>query len=135
MFKNKKKINKTHLIKYIFLLTFVALFMPCARGQVIDNLALNTENGLKVFSVSLSDNTVIDLDGTIPMFCYVARNKYFTSESVNVDTSKGSYTQMFSGNLRVTTSVPVINDGILRAGLLFVNKGRDTIVISNIVPF
>lgn len=135
MFKNKKKINKTHLIKYIFLLTFVALFMPCARGQVIDNLALNTENGLKVFSVSLSDNTVIDLDGTIPLFSFVAGNKYFTSESVNVDTSNGSYTQMFSGNLRVTTSVPVINDGILRAGLLFENKGRDTIVISNIVPF
>lgn len=124
------------LRKKIQIASLILLFIPLAsRSQVLTGFEAAPANGIMVERLSVSGGTPLSLQKGRPLFSFML-NKKMLNTSVAVFNRNGeTYSQLFDNTLRVTSSVLRDSAASFRCEILFENTGRDTITVSNVVPF
>jgi gamma-glutamyl hercynylcysteine S-oxide synthase len=122
--------------KTILLLSAVWITSPFSvNAQSLRNLEISNETGLTAKSIMLSDSSIIIFSEKKPLYSFCINNKLFTSVDVSSAKNGDKYLQIFHNNLRVTYSVSDTSSSGWESVLVFENSGKDTVSISNVVPF
>jgi gamma-glutamyl hercynylcysteine S-oxide synthase len=126
--------NSTSGYRWFFCLSFMLLFNN-ARTQVISDVQLLYNQGLTVNSFFLSDSTNLNLINRRPLYSFLLNNKPRNSSLVNVAKSGNDFIQIYDSGLQVIYHFSDSSGAIWNGDLIFKNTGRDTLIISNVVPY
>jgi gamma-glutamyl hercynylcysteine S-oxide synthase len=126
-----KKIIKSIVVSsVVFVITSLSGY-----SQVLHNIGVTSKTGLTFENILLSDSNTITLPENKPLYSFIFNNKHFDSQVVTPVNNGDDYSQIYENILNVT----YINSGSAGSGwkgeLVFENKGKDTVSISNVVPF
>ncbi|MCX6333776.1 MAG: sulfatase-modifying factor protein, partial [Bacteroidia bacterium] len=117
------------------ILPVLILISVSAHSQTIINAGLDGSAGIGFRSFTLSDNSLITVSRSIPVFRFVVDNKEYNTGGANAKGESGRYEQIFADLMKVTFTVPAQNIGGWTGEIVFENTGSDTVVLSNVVPF
>ena len=121
------------LLNWFFLLIF--LTGPAVPAQEIEQIGIEATRGLVTGRIYLSDSTILSPGTPRPLFSFLLNGKYCTSADFAAIKSDSVFSQTVSNLLRITFSLPVSSDPGWICGITFTNTGKDTITISNVVPY
>lgn len=117
-----------------FLLLLIFFPVP-AFSQILTGLSFEKNSGLNCNKFILSDSSSIPIGRVRPLFSFTENKKIFNSGEVSAVKSNEGYIQVFEKSLSVTYRISdKYSHGVI-SELIFENKGSDTLVISNVVPF
>jgi gamma-glutamyl hercynylcysteine S-oxide synthase len=126
--------RKIRIISRLFFLT--CLLIPVSGyPQTVLNLGILEGTGLLYDRIILSDSSIISMPENKPLYSFLLNEKKFNSADVAVQKSNDQYTQLFDSKLIVSFKMSDQYESGLKGELSFVNRGNDTITISNVVPF
>lgn len=115
--------------------TILFIFPVCAFPQKSVRFTTNGGNGLAVSGMVFADSSSLAFQKTRPLFSFNIGDKTFSSTTSAYTRQNQSYSQSFGDNVRVTASIVSNEDPSLKAEIIFENGGKDTVSISNVVPF
>ena len=125
--------KKSTGLRWFLLLDF--LFLAQVTGaQVITGIQLDYNQGLKVDSLFLSDTATVKFTSPRPLYSFLLNNKMRNSAEVNVARNGIEYIQIYDNELQVIYSVSD-SSGVPTGELIFKNTGKDTLTISNVIPY
>ncbi len=118
------------------LLHLLLFLMPLPSfSQVLSDLGVENNSGLKCNKLLLSDSSSVLLEHNRPLYNFEVNKKQFNSGDISALKINDLYTQTFERSLIVKYRISDhYKDGIV-SELVFENKGSDTISIGNVVPF
>ncbi len=131
---------KKHFLNYpeksIFLLIFAFLILTFpGYAQVLSDIGIRMDKGLRSDRIFLSDSSSILLPGSRPVYSFLLNSTRHNSSEEGILKSNDLYTQTFEGKLNVSFRISGRYDHGCRCELTFENIGTDTLSISNVVPF
>ena len=119
-----------------FLLTLVVLLFPFSMYcQSLKDIGIDSNTGLSVDRVTLSDSNSIIFRHSKPLFSFMLNNKLFNSHETRALKINGVYSQVFENKLNVTYTISGQYVSGLISSLTFENRSGDTLSISNVVPY
>jgi formylglycine-generating enzyme required for sulfatase activity len=121
------------MIKYF--LPVLLLIAVSANSQTIMNAGIDRSQGLGVRNFTLSDNRIISLSSSRPCLSFLLDDKLYTTADAMVTEEDGILKQVFAEKLRVTINMPAQEMESWTCGIVFENIGKDTVILSNVVPF
>jgi formylglycine-generating enzyme required for sulfatase activity len=83
----------------------------------------------------LDDSSTVKLKYDRPLYSFLLNSKPRKSSGVNVARNGNEYTQIYDNGLQVIYNDPDSTGSVWKGDLVFKNTGRDTLIISNLVPF
>jgi iron(II)-dependent oxidoreductase len=114
----------------LFMFTFSS-----AWPQKLNNIILSGKSGLSAESFVSADSLVTVPSRPRPLFSFLLNEKQLKSTDAEAVNSENGFTQTFENKILVRTK-PVLNDNRgWKCEISFDNKGTDTVIISNVVPF
>jgi len=118
------------------LLILVSIFIPFSGySQVLYNVGLAKDPGLKTDRIVLSDSSIIMLPVNKPLFSFLLNSRLYNSGEVEAIKTNDIFTQLYDNIINVTSKISDRYDSGWRGEITFENKGNDTVSISNVVPF
>ncbi len=120
---------------------FIALFLQICFvsypicSQTLSNIILYGKTGLTAERFVSSDSLIINLTKARPLFSFLLNEKQFTSTESETVPSENGFTQLFDSRVLVRTSGISAGPKGWKCEISFENRGKDTIIISNVVPF
>jgi len=96
---------------------------------------MSFNQGLAVNNFLLSDSVSINPVSRKPLYSFLLNNTARNSSEVNVAKNGNDYIQVFDKGLQVIFHVSDSSHSFWQGDLKFRNTGRDTLIISNLVPF
>ena len=118
------------------LLILVSIFIPFSvYSQVLYNVGLAKDPGLKTDRIVLSDSSIIMLPVNKPLFSFLLNSRLYNSGEVEAIKTNDIFTQLYDNIINVTSKISDRYDSGWRGEITFENKGNDTVSISNVVPF
>jgi formylglycine-generating enzyme required for sulfatase activity len=118
-----------------FIFPLILLTSVSANSQSIRSVELDKSQGLAVRNFTLSDNRIVSLKQSVPVCTFVADDKLFSTSDVGATEESGTYEQIYSNGIKVNFSIPQPVEGDWTGNIVFENTGKDTIILSNVVPF
>ncbi|MBI5011131.1 MAG: hypothetical protein HZB98_16080, partial [Bacteroidia bacterium] len=119
----------------VFVFIILSFFHSVSRSQEIADVHLSSVNGLQADSLLLTDSTIVALSYNRPLYSFLLNNnKRKSTETTALKTGK-EYTQIYDDILQTTFIVSDSTGVSWKGDLKFRNIGKDTITISNLVPF
>jgi formylglycine-generating enzyme required for sulfatase activity len=103
--------------------------------QEIKKFGIAKTTGFIIDRITLSDSSLVPLSKGKPLFSFLLNNRPLNTSLENYIVSGNRYLQTFNDVLKVTST---IKDGKAEGNLIeieFSNTGRDTLTLSNVVPF
>ena len=130
--RSSNTISGVTFIAAALLFTFV---FSSSYAQKLQNVTISSKTGLNAEKLISEDSSVISLLKPRPLFSFIINEKQFKSSEAESVVSENGFQQIFDNRVQ-TTSRPVTQgpDG-WRYEVIFENRGVDTILISNVVPF
>ena len=118
------------------LLILVSIFIPFSGySQVLYNVGLAKDPGLKTDRIVLSDSSIIMLPVNKPLFSFLLNSRLYNSGEVEAIKTNDIFTQLYDNIINVTSKISDRYDSGWRGEITFENKGNNTVSISNVVPF
>jgi iron(II)-dependent oxidoreductase len=132
-----RKLNKAVRISAFLGTAFISIsFGNHLFSQQLQNVITNTKSGLTVSRFILTDSSVIGLATGRPLFSFNVNNRSYKSEDVEpVLNDSAGFSQNFDGKVTIRTRVSMQVSKGWKSEIIFENSGRDTISISNVIPF
>ncbi len=122
--------------RFAFLLTlFVGLFQLSVYSQDLLNIGIVNNGGLNVDRITLSDSSSIIFSRSKPLYSFVLNNRLLDSHETSALKNNGTYTQMYANHLNVSFKISDHYRSGIISELIFENKGMDTLLLSNVVPY
>jgi len=119
-----------------WLLNLAFLLIPFSgHSQVLYNIGITKDFGLKADRIILSDSNSIILPAVKTLFSFLMNAKQYKSSEVEVYRINDQYIQTFNNSLISTFRISDHYTSGYKGELIFENKGNDSISISNVVPF
>ena len=119
-----------------WLLNLAFLLIPFSgHSQVLYNIGITKDFGLKADRIILSDSNSIILPAVKTLFSFLMNAKQYKSSEVEVYRINDQYIQTFNNSLVTTFRISDHYTSGYKGELIFENKGNDSISISNVVPF
>ena len=119
-----------------WLLNLAFLLIPFSgHSQVLYNIGITKDFGLKADRIILSDSNSIVLPAVKTLFSFLMNAKQYKSSEVEVYRINDQYIQTFNNSLISTFRISDHYTSGYKGELIFENKGNDSISISNVVPF
>ena len=123
-------------IKSMLFLSAILLQLPLkSYAQGLYNVVVTNKAELSTDKIILSDSSSFTLIKSKPLYSFLLNDKQFNSAEVNSTLTEGQYTQTFDGRIRVSCKVSQPAVAGWKGELVFENLGKDTIFLSNVVPF
>ncbi len=119
----------------IFFLVFLAFLYYNSSSQNINTVKLSTDNGLKMSFVLLNDSTTLAINERYPLYSFLLNNSSKQSSGVVTVKTGDVYTQVYDNVLQAGFHVTDSSGITWKGDLVFKNTGKDTLIISNLVPF
>lgn len=105
------------------------------HSQELINIGITSNGGLNIDRIILSDSSSLIFSRSKPLYSFMLNNRSYNSHETSALKSNGSYTQIFGNNLNASYKIiDRYSSGII-SELTFENKGRDTLLLSNVVPY
>ncbi len=122
--------------KMRFLIIFcLTVFTVVSWGQSLENIGVVKDDGAKVVTLILDDSTSVPISAGRPLFSFRLNGKYYESDDVAAGLTGSRFVMIFPRGVEAGfTSRGGSHPGWM-AELTFNNTGRDTVIISDIVPF
>src|SRR4030042_141583 len=111
------------------------LLPATAFSQNISSITVADAPGLNAWKILLPDSVLININGNKPLFSFLLDGKYYASSDAGVLIENNSRVQYFGEGLKVTSAIGNQASGSWTSEIVFENKGRDTVSVSNVVPF
>ncbi len=118
-----------------FLIVFLTSISLISSAQQLSEIQIAYSHGLTVNSVLMSDSTVLEINGSRPLYSFLLNGNPKNSSGVNVAKNGNNYTQIYDNGLQVNFTADDTSGSTWKGKLEFINTGRDTLIISNCVPF
>ena len=131
-FQSRFPVNRNICLISGILLLFISL--P-AGSQMIRVPGLERNHGLLIRNFMLSDNRIVAFSPSRPLYSFLLDDKPFSSADAVVSADSGNPVQIFADGLRVTFNSQSDSSGCWSGNILFENTGKDTVKLSNVVPF
>lgn len=135
MFKLPIFNNNSILYRYVFLILLLLFLGQNVFSQTFGLLGIDTDQGLRVTSVTLSDSSVTYLVNSRPLFSFHLKGQYHTSADLTVSMDQGISTQVLDNSLQISLDLSESSSAGLSGEIIFKNIGSDSIALSDIVPF
>ncbi len=128
--------SKTSILyRYVFLLVLLLFCGLNVFSQTLGRFGIDSNQGLRVISMTLSDSSVTYFDSSRPLFSFHAKGQYHTSADLPASIDKGISRQVLDNGLQISVNLPSASATGLSGEIIFENIGSDTIILSDIVPF
>jgi len=122
--------------KSTWLLNLALIFISLSGySQQVHDIGITTDKGLKADKIIISDSISIMLPGSRPLFSFLLNNTLLNSGETVASKVNGLYSQAYNNNLLVTFKMTNRNATGLEGIITFKNTGKDTLSISNVLPF
>ncbi len=123
----------------LLILVFFIMFLPSmSRGGEIaqvKDLELNIDYGITLGKIILKDGQGITIAEKIPLFSLEVNDSLIYATSVNAASVRGKITFEISGQITGTLTVDKQFRTGWKAVIVLTNHSKDTVKLSNIVPF
>ena len=126
----------------IFLTKILRLFLPLflltsyyLHSQNIEQIGIEATKGLVTGRIYLSDSTILNPDIPRPLFSFHLNGKYYTSADLPAIKNDSVFSQTINNKLKITFSIRGYSNAGWLCGITFNNTGKDTLTISNVVPY
>ncbi len=114
---------------------FLVFCSAISYSQSISSVVLSGIGGFNAESFTLSDGTVLKMAPSRPLFSFLLNGKYVSSSDISVVNDSGLYSRVYGNGVRVTCSFGSQASDNWTAEVIFENTGKDTVTLSNVVPF
>ena len=104
-------------------------------SQVLNDFGISDKAGLVTDNANLSDNSNLVFPKVKPLYSFLLNNKLFNSGDVKALKTGEQYLQTFENDLDVTFKLSEPFTSGWKGEIVFENRGKDTVSISNVVPF
>jgi len=104
-------------------------------SQDIEDVHLSYENGLRIDSLLMTDSTTVIINNDRPLYSFLLNNEKRKSTATKVVKTGNKYSQIYDDILQTSFIVSDSSGVTWKGDLNFRNIGKDTITISNLVPF
>jgi iron(II)-dependent oxidoreductase len=118
-----------------FLFVVLMIIPSLAYPQKIKNVEIAGTAGLNTENIILSDSSVLDLHRSRPLFSFLLDGKFRSSADVEVQRNGNIYNQVFDDYMNVSFMISDLSVAGWQSEIVFENKGKDTVSLSNVVPF
>jgi len=135
-----KVMNTAFMINKVKIITGLAVFGLCllsynVEAQKLTSLTIHPGNGIAISSAGFSDSTGYDFQSALPLLDFEVNGSRFSTLSLrNAELRNGNLSGM-AGNMEILVSPFTKISGSLKTDILFTNRGNDTVILSNVVPF
>jgi gamma-glutamyl hercynylcysteine S-oxide synthase len=119
----------------VMISVLISVFAQLSFGQDLLRINLTKRTGILAESFAFKDSTLIKPDQAHPVFSFRLDGVYYTSADVDAGFVDDSYTLGYNNGVQVLLRPQGVNDGGWKAEVTFWNRGNDTVLISDIVPF
>lgn len=106
-----------------------------ASPQSIRSIEAAKTTSLMIDRIILSDSTQLPFRKSRPLFSFLLNEKPFSSSSAVYEKNGNSFSQVFNKQLGVISTINYDNPEDLNIEVEFTNQGKDTLTLSNVVPF
>jgi gamma-glutamyl hercynylcysteine S-oxide synthase len=117
-------------IPFILLIFLPATVLP----QQLKRVSVSSTQGLRTGKIILSDSTEKSF-AERPLFCFDLNNKTYSSSDAPVVATDTTFRQVFDNKITVSIIAPLLSGKSWELDLTFENTGRDTVSVSNVIPF
>lgn len=121
-------------LKFRFSLFFFIISV-ISSAQALINMGVSRENGARVTSLILNDSSEVQLTMPRALFSFRHDGIYFESDRVPAGVTGNSYTMIFPGGIEAVYTLGNQSQKSPLAELILRNNWRDTITVSDVVPF
>lgn len=122
--------------KSIWFLNVIMLIIPfSAKSQSLKNVVIANKTGITSDNILLSDSISVILSKSRPLFSFLLNTKQLNSGEVKSLQAGELYSQSYENDLLVTFKISIPATSGWQGEIVFENKGKDTLSISNVVPF
>jgi gamma-glutamyl hercynylcysteine S-oxide synthase len=122
-------------MRFVYFLILILAVSGRSTGQDFIRMNLSKRTGIVAESYSFSDSTLIKPDKPKPVFSFLLDGRYQTSADVDAGYVDGYYVFNYGRGVQaLLKSLGVTKQG-WRGEIIFENRGVDTILISNVLPF
>jgi formylglycine-generating enzyme required for sulfatase activity len=108
---------------------------PVLLCQNIRNYGIAKTTGFIIDKVTLSDSNLVPFTKGRPLFSFLLNDKPLNSSIENYSVSGNQYLQVFNDVLKVKSTLASDSSEGMIVEIEFNNTGKDTLTISNVVPF
>ena len=116
--------------------TVILIFInSISSAQQLSEIQIAYSHGLTMNSVLMTDSSVLVINRSRPIYSFLLNGKPKNSSGLNVAKSENKYTQIYDNGLQVNFTVVDSTGSIWKSKLEFINTGRDSLIISNCVPY
>ena len=129
------KTYRKHDLISLLLICLLTLNASVINSQQLTNPEFSTRKGLIVEKLILSDSSTSFLKEGKPVISFLLNNKLYTTAEINPVSKDSIYLQNFGNNLMVTFKTYEDASSGWKCDIIFENSGKDTVSISNVVPF
>ncbi len=105
------------------------------HSQELQSIIISNKQGLTADSLVFSDKSILGLPQARSLFSFLLNNRVFYSDNAVLEQSGDHFIQNFENILKVTSSIERNPGSGLKGEIVFENMGKDTVSISNVVPF
>ncbi|MBK9391555.1 MAG: hypothetical protein IPN68_15720 [Bacteroidetes bacterium] len=116
-------------------LVILALLHSHSSSQDISEVHISYSQGLKMNSILLADSASIILNSERPLYSFLLNKSKKNSAEAISSKSGNVYKQLYDNILQADFTVTDSSGITWKANLDFRNVSRDTLIISNLVPF
>jgi len=115
--------------------TFIILASFSARSQSLQRIHISDQSGLSADSLTMSNNTDLKFKRKKPILSFLVDEKSWTTNDVSAVKEENGYFLTYENKVKVTTKGPLFNSEGWSCEFEFENISKDTVAISNVVPF
>ncbi|MBM3420739.1 MAG: formylglycine-generating enzyme family protein [Bacteroidetes bacterium] len=121
--------------KSLFLILIISILPGIINSQVLESIRLSTRTGLAAESYLLADSTLIKPETLRPLFSFLCDGRYRTASDVEAGYIDGYHILNFDKGLQLLVKSNGKGYPGLRWEVIFENRGSDTLIISDVIPF
>jgi len=123
-------------IKSVLLLSAV-LLISTLKGytQELYNVVVANKSTLSIEKIVLADSSAYTLLKSKPLYSFLLNEKQFTSADVSSIKTEGQYSQTYDNRIKVTFKNSQPSAAGWKGEIVLENIGKDSVSISNVVPF
>jgi iron(II)-dependent oxidoreductase len=118
-----------------FLFLFWIIPSVSVHAQELQSILISNKPGLNTDSLIISGNIKFGLPQTRSLFSFLLNQRLFYSDDALPEQSGDHFIQTFANILKVTSNIEPNPGSGLKGEIVFENTGKDTVSISNVVPF
>lgn len=119
----------------MFFYLFLSLVPFSGYSQVLYNISVSNEPTLRTDGIVLSDSSLVEFHMRKPIYSFLLNDRFNTSGDADKLSSTDSYSQTYQNSITATYRISGNYISGCLAELIFENTGKDTVSISNVVPF